>query len=75
MVDEVMENLKTTRSITDATFDSWYKEGNELAENIGVPESVPRKTSIQRHRSNTSSDTPMQHYKTVIAIPLLDSLS
>lgn len=36
--------------------------------------SVPRKTSIQRNRSNTPSSSPQEHYKRVVSIPLLDSL-
>ena len=46
-----------------------------MADNIiGVSECVPRKTSLQRNRSNVPSNTPMEHYKRAIAIPLLDSL-
>ena len=44
-----------------------------LAEDIGVSESVPRKTSLQRYRSNTPSSSPQEHYKRVVAIPLLIS--
>ena len=52
-------------------FSSCYEQILQLAENVGVSESVPRKTSMQRHRSNTPSESPSQHYKRVIAIPLL----
>ena len=58
----------------DGHFSSCYEEILQLAGNVGVSESVPRKTSMQRHRSNTPSESPSQHYKRVIAIPLLDSL-
>ena len=37
-------------------------------------ETIPRKTSIPRNRSNTPSSSPVDHYKKVVAIPLLDSL-
>ena len=37
-------------------------------------ESVPRKTIQHRNRSNTPSQTPQDHYKLMVAIPLLDSL-
>ena len=35
-------------------------------------DSVPRKTSIQRNRSNTPSTSPQEHYKRSVAIPLID---
>ena len=45
-----------------------------MAENVGVPEAVPRKTSLQKYRTNTPSESPKEHYKKTGAIPLLDSL-
>ena len=71
MVDSVIDSLENIRACLDGNFSSWYLD---LAETIGVSESVPRKTSIQRNRSNTPSESPIQHYKRAIAIPLLDSL-
>ncbi len=55
-------------------FSSWYEEVLTLANKVGVAEFVPRKTSLQRNRSNTPSESPSQHYKRAIAIPLIDSL-
>ena len=74
LVDKVIDCVKTTRSTIDNTFSLWYDEILQLAENIGTVESVPRKTSLQRNRSNTPSESPKEHYKRVVAIPLLDSL-
>ena len=72
MVDAVINRVKTIRNTIDTTFSSWYDEILKLAETIGVPESVPRKTSLQRNRSNTPSTSPQQHYKRAVAIPLID---
>ena len=74
MIDQVIDSVKTTRFTIDTTFSLWYDEILQLAENIGTVESVPRKTSLQRNCSNTPSESPMEHYKRVVAIPLLDSL-
>ena len=74
MVDEVIESVKTTRKNIDTTFSLWYDEILQLTTNIGVEETVPRKTSLQRNRINTPSACPMEHYRRTIAIPLLDSL-
>ena len=41
---------------------------------MGIVEAIPRKTSIQRNRSNTLSSSTIDHYKKSVAIPLLDSL-
>ena len=43
------------------------------SENIGAVEQVPRKTSLQRNRSNSPSQTLHEHYKLMVAIPLADS--
>ena len=46
----------------------------DLSEKLGIVEAIPRKTSIQRNRSNIPSSSPIDHHKKSIAIPLLDSL-
>ena len=76
LVDSSVENIKSIREKIDEIFSSWYNsEIIPLADNIiGVSECVPRKTSLQRNRSNVPSNTPMEHYKRAMAIPLLDSL-
>ena len=46
----------------------------DLVEKLGIVEASPRKTSIQRNRSNIPSCSPIDHYKKFVAIRLLDSL-
>ena len=75
MVDEVIRNLEATRSNINRIFSSWYSEILQLAQDVGVEESVPRQTNLQRNRSNVPSETPEEHYRRAIAIPLLDSLN
>ena len=58
MVSSVIENISTTRENISTIFSSWYSEVLTLAEKVGVIESVPRKTSLQRSRTNVPSDTP-----------------
>lgn len=74
MITTVIENINSTRNNIDTIFDLWYGEVLTLGEHVGVTESVPRKTSLQRNRTNVPSDTPCDYYKRAIAIPLLDSL-
>lgn len=74
MVDEVIGNIKSARKNIDSDFQIWYKEILDLTEKLGIVEAIPRKTSIQRNRSNTPSSSPIDHYKKSVAIPLLDSL-
>ena len=73
MVNDVV-SLGKIRTNVDAIFSSWYDEILKLSEAIGVVESTPRKTSLQRNRSNTTGSFPSEHYKPAIAIPVLDSL-
>ena len=74
MVDEVIGNIKSARKNIDVDFQVWYKEMLDLSWKLGIVEAVPRKTSIQKKRSNIPSSTPIDHYKKSVAIPLLDSL-
>ena len=46
MVDSVIDSLENIRACLDGNFSSWYQEILNLAEMIGMSESVPRKTSI-----------------------------
>lgn len=72
MVDGVICEVKSLRNTIDTTFCYWYQE---LAETVGITESVPQKTSLMRNRCNTpSGSSPIAlHYKRAVAIPLLDS--
>ena len=74
MVDEVIGNIKSVRKNIESDFQVWYKQILDLAEKLGIVEASPRKTSIQRNRSNILSCSPIDHYKKSVAIPLLDSL-
>ena len=74
MVDEVIGNVKAARKNIDGDFQIWYKEILDLAGKLGIVEAIPRQTSTQRDRSNTSSSSPIKHYKKSVAIPLLASL-
>ena len=75
MVDEVLiGNIKSARKNIDSDFQVRYKQISDLAEKLGIVEAIPRKTSIQRNRSNIPSSSPIDHYKKSGAIPLLDSL-
>ena len=74
MADEVIGNIKSVRKNIDSDFQVWYKQILDLNEKLGIVEASPRKTSIQRNRSNILSCSPIDHYKKSVAIPLLDSL-
>ena len=74
MADEVIGNIKSIRKNIDSDFQVWYKQILDLNEKLGIVEASPRKTSIQRNRSNILSCSPIDHYKKSVAIPLLDSL-
>ena len=75
MVDEVViGNVESARKKIDSDFQVWYKEILDLAGKLGIVEAIPRKTSIQKNRSNTPSSSPIDHYKKSVAIPLLDYL-
>ena len=71
---QVIGNIKSARKNIDIDFQVWYKEMLDLSEKLGIVEAIPRKTSIQRNRSNIPSSSPIDHYKKSVAIPLLDSM-
>ena len=74
MVDEVIGNIKSVWKNIDIDFQVLYKQILDLAEKLGIVEAIPRKTNIQRNRSNIPSCSPIDHYKKSVPIPLLDSL-
>ena len=74
MVDEVIGNIKFVWKTIDIDFQVLYKQILDLAEKLGIVEAIPRKTNIQRNRSNIPSCSPIDHYKKYVPIPLLDSL-
>ena len=74
MVDEVIGNIRSARKKIDSDCQIWYKEILDLAGKLGIVEAIPRKTSMQRNRSNTPSSSPIDHYKKSVAISLLDYL-
>ena len=74
MIDEVIGNVKYARKSIDSDFQIWYKEILDLAGKLGIVEAIPRNAGIQRNRSNTPSSNPIDHCKTSVVIPLLDSL-
>ena len=41
---------------------------------MGVEESLQRKTKLLRNQCNVPSETPLDHFKKAVAIPLLDSV-
>ena len=51
MMHTVLKTLIPLERI-DSVFSSWYEEILTLANKVGVAEFVPRKTSLQRNRSN-----------------------
>ena len=63
MVDEVIGNIKSFRKNINSDCQVWYKQILDLAEKLGIVEASPRKTSIQRNRSNIPSCSPIDHYK------------
>ena len=62
VVSTVIQNINTTQNNIETIFSSWYREVLTLAEKVGTTESVPRKTSLQRNRTNVPSDSPSQHF-------------
>ena len=71
MVDQVIKRLTELRSKVDVVFLSWYSQILQLVDDIGVNS---KKTKLQTNRSNIPSYSPGEHYRRVIAIPLLDYL-
>ena len=55
IVDDVIRSPQDTGNAVDYRFAAWYSDIKDLAANIGVTESVPRKTALQRFRNNTPS--------------------
>ena len=75
MIDATRKTVKQKRQNVNDVFDLWYAEIVDLANALGVAETVARKVGVQQHRSNVPSESAKEHYKRNVAIPLLDALS
>ena len=75
LVQSCVQAITNRRHKIDEVFASWYASDiHPLADSVGVCPSVPRKTSLQRNRTNVPSNSPLEHFKRAVAIPLIDSL-
>ena len=50
-----------------------YRQAERIATSLDVSPSVPRTVSRQMHQSNISANIPEEHYRRVLAIPVLDT--
>ena len=71
MVEEVIGKIKSARKNIESDFQVWYKQILDLAEKLGMVEAIPRKTSIQRNRSNIPSSSPLIITKNLWLFPFL----
>ena len=69
------QTLHVVRSDIDAHFNTWYERILELANELGVQESMKQRCSIQLYRENYASNGIKEYYKRSVAIPFLDHLS
>ena len=73
-VSFILTTLKDAREDVDSVHTRMYERALQTASAINVEDSLPRTTSRQQHRSNTTELTTSDYYKRVITIPALDHL-
>lgn len=55
----------TLRSDVDVRFDAWYQEVSEVADRLGVEESVRRARGASIYRATQPAETTKSYYKEV----------
>ena len=75
MIEGIRGLYKLERQNVDNNFQVIYDHSGRMAEKVGSSVSMPRIAARQQHRSNTSSDTPLDYYKKNVAIPFLNHIS
>ena len=75
MIEGIRGLYKLERQNIDNNFQVIYDHSCRMAEKVGSSVSMPRIAARQQHRSNISSDTPLDYYKKNVAIPFLDHIS
>ena len=70
-VGVVKQKISTYRSSVDVYHDIWYAQCQELAEQLGVEITMPRRCARQSMRSNTPSADARDYFRRVITVPVL----
>lgn len=73
-VDNVKTTVQNLRSNVESFNARVYAEAKQMAQVVGVEESIPRIASRQQHRSNIVADNYQEYYCRNLTIPLLDHL-
>ena len=64
--------MQHMRQIIDEEFHKVYKYSERSAEKLHIEATIPRSAVRQMHRNNVSAENPDEHYRRVLAIPLVD---
>ena len=70
----VIKKLKDVRSKIELFHSKWFDEVKEVASNVTVEPSVPRKTCRPMHQVNTPASSSPEYYMRAVTIPFLDHL-
>lgn len=70
-VDTVIKRLVDYRESVDDFHKIWFEDAMKLARSLNIQPEIPRRCTVQRHRSNTPADTPEVYYQRVVTIPML----
>ncbi len=62
------------RQNVEKVFAEWFGIATELAAELDLTPSIPRRYARQGHRDNHPGETPEAYYRQAVAIPLLDSI-
>ena len=74
LIDKAIKRLETIRASIDVEFTDWFKEAEDLAEELSEEIKVKRVAGRQVHRANAASETPKEHFRRNLAIPFIDHL-
>ena len=64
------------RNNANTVYKAWYENAVALGSDLGTEPSIPRTASRQRHRVNTTHDSPKEYYCWMtLFVPFLDHIT
>lgn len=73
-IDLIIKNLEDKRLNSESNFIQLFEKCKIIMTKLEINITVPRTAKRQTHRSNTPASNPVEYYRRVLYIPILDNV-
>lgn len=74
LISSLQNTFISMRNSIDFYHNKWFKEAQDLAVELVIPESAPRTCGRQQHRANIPSLNVSEYFRRAVFIPLVDHI-